>query len=133
MMGHEKGKCEVCRKSLEGKRMGAKYCTPSHRQWAYNNRKRIARKQLTYLVDPDATADLKFLESISKPAADMVRRVASLAGRDIASDVLGGVWDVLVKLDVFEKEKVADTTFHAALSDVFRRDTWKGDNYGSMD
>lgn len=100
--GHEVGKCEVCAKSLRGRRLGTKYCCVSHQQWAYKNRKRVAKKALSYLVDPDATADLHFLETISKPAADCVKMIASVAGRDIANDVLGGMWDILVKLDVFE-------------------------------
>lgn len=89
--------CDVCGKQFWADRIGTKYDSNKCRQWAYQNRKRIKNKALSYGLTPEQNEDLRKIGAYSEKAYATVLRVASVAGRDIASDVLDACWDILIQ------------------------------------
>jgi len=98
------GCCDWCGKRLpKGSRPSRKFHSDSCRQLAFQNRQRVTAKLTAVALPPDAQEDLKRLGQFSKQCADMVRHVANVAGRELAEEVLDGVWDVLVQTGCLDK------------------------------
>lgn len=93
-----RGLCEVCGCGFDRSSTRAKYCTPSHRQWAYRNRKRVTERMKGYMLDAGSLKDLVQVRKISPAAELMVLKVCSVAGRELACDVLDGIFAVVSSL-----------------------------------
>lgn len=94
----ERVQCEVCRGWFYRERSTGKYCSDKCRQWAYANRKRVNARAAGYSLDARQLDDLKTVRNVSHEAELMVLKVCSVAGRELAGEVLDGVWSILVKL-----------------------------------
>lgn len=89
-------RCEWCGKPIRGGRAGTKYDSKNCRQAAYKNRVRIAERAKNYGFTSEQAYDVNQIRLVSVKAADTLLMLASVAGRDIASKVLDGMWDLFV-------------------------------------
>lgn len=92
------GRCEVCGKSLKHKKSGAKFCCDAHRQFAYDNRQRVTKRASHYSLTAQELDDVNAVKKVSHDAAATILKVSSVAGRDLAHEVLDAVWDVMINL-----------------------------------
>lgn len=92
--------CHVCGKYFEASRSDAKYCSHTCASKASYRRKQIAKSKSSRLLSVSEMQDVATLRKYSQEAADVVERVASVCGTDIAQEVLDGYWALLVALKV---------------------------------
>lgn len=97
-MAVERVVCEVCNRSYFRKNSRGKYCSDRCRQFAYENRKRILKRAVGYSLDARQLDDVNAVKKVSAEAASTILKVASIAGKDLAGDVLDAVWDVMINL-----------------------------------
>lgn len=94
----EKCVCEVCNRSYFRKNSKGRYCSNKCRQWAYQNRQRVLKRAAGYAMSGKELDDILMVKGVSHEAASMILKVSSVAGRDLAREVLDGVWDVMIKM-----------------------------------
>lgn len=94
----EKHVCEVCRRSYFRKNSRGRFCSNKCRQWAFDNRKRVLKRAAGYELTPEQLDDVNAIKVVSPDASQVVLKVCSLAGKDLASEVLDAVWDVMINL-----------------------------------
>lgn len=87
--------CVVCGNAIVGKRTGAKTCSNACRSKAYYRRQTAQRKWKASNLDLFDQQDLQRIGRISFDAAQMVVKVASISGRDVAREVLDSMCDLL--------------------------------------
>jgi len=89
------GKCIVCGKKFKsGQRADTLYDSPKCRSVAYRQRKKAERQLKAANLDMFQQQDLKALSERSAVAAEFVKRVASLFGKEIAEESLDAFWDL---------------------------------------
>lgn len=94
----EKCACEVCNRSYFRKNSKGRYCSNKCRQWAYQNRQRVLKRAAGYAMTGRELDDILMVKKVSTDAAAMILKVSSVAGRDLAREVLDGVWDIMIKM-----------------------------------
>lgn len=96
-------KCEVCPKWFNRERRTGKYCSDKCRQWAYQNRKRVHARAVGYALTPAQLDDVKTIQAVSYEASSVVLKVCSVAGKELAAEVLDGMWSLLVHVGFMDK------------------------------
>lgn len=87
--------CQMCNKYFEATRSDAKYCSHTCASKASYHRKRISKNKNSRLLSGAVMQDVRTLRRYSHEAADVVERVATICGTDIANEVLDGYWSIL--------------------------------------
>lgn len=92
--------CVICDKPIIGKRTGAKTCSNACRSKAYYKRQTAQRKWKAANLDMFDNQDLQRIGRISFAAAEMVVKVSTIGGREMARALLDSMTDLLTNAGV---------------------------------
>lgn len=98
--GSKMASCVICNKPINGKRRGAKTCSNACRSKAYYKRQTAQRKWKASNLDMFDNEDLQRIGRISFSAAEMVVKVSTIGGRDMARALLDSMADLLTNAGV---------------------------------
>jgi predicted nucleic acid-binding Zn ribbon protein len=87
--------CVICSKPIIGKRRGAKTCSNACRSKAYYKRKSADRKWKAANLDMFDNQDLRRIGRISFSAAEMIVKVSTIGGREMARELIDSITDLL--------------------------------------
>ena len=92
--------CVICGTGFSGKRRDAKTCSDNCRSKASYQRKTALKRWQDCNLDLFDEEDVRRLGRISYDAAEVVIKVANVAGREVAKQVIDGMCDLLTKSGV---------------------------------
>lgn len=99
----ERHQCEVCNRWYFRHKSNGKFCTAKCRQFAFQNRKRVLKRASGYTLSDRQLDDVKTIQGVSHEAASVVLKVCSVGGQALASEVLDGMWSLLVHTGFMDK------------------------------
>lgn len=91
-----KKQCVICGNSFEATRKDARYCSGKCRQAAAYERKRVESRSKANLLDLFDMQDVRTISKYTAEGAATIVKVAAVAGKELAREVLDGYWAVLV-------------------------------------
>lgn len=92
--------CVNCGNGFTGKRADAKTCSDACRSAVYYKRKTATKRWKDCNLDLFDSEDVRLLGRISYDAAEVIIKVANVAGREVAKQVIDGMCDLLTKSHV---------------------------------
>jgi len=99
--------CDVCGKGFfSPKPRRSKYCSGACRSAAYRSRNKVTKTVLSHTMNLEENVDVNRIEQHSKIAADNMRKLMAMYGRDAFELAMDAAWDILVGCDVLKLEKM---------------------------
>lgn len=94
----ENGECLYCGVSFERATARQRFCCDAHRLRAWRQKRRVENRLPVYTLSAEQLHDLRDVKKVSHEAANTIAKVASVAGKELAGDVLDAVWDVMINM-----------------------------------
>jgi predicted nucleic acid-binding Zn ribbon protein len=88
--------CIICNTKFKASRYDAKYCSTKCRSKAYYERRKVEQKYKNNVLTMFEMQDVRTIAKYAPEGAATVVKVATVAGAELAREVLDGYWAVLV-------------------------------------
>lgn len=96
MKAHGGNRCIICNNILYDKKRGAKYCSDACRSKAHYERKKVDQRFKNNVLNMFEMQDVRAIAKYTEEGAATIVKIATVAGAELAREVLDGYWAVLV-------------------------------------